>query len=90
MVISDNGRSTINYGDVSIGQQMGKTITIQVHITKDIYHGLLYEHLSCLPSLHESVTQGKSKSHIITAGFSTDLFAISCNAAISHYIRQQD
>ena len=83
MVISDNGRSTINYGDVSIGQQMGKTITIQVHIIKDIYHGLHYKHLSCLPSLHESITPGKLKSHIIsvsvrcpTAGFSPVFLAI--------------
>ena len=32
VVISDNGRPTLDYGDVSIGQQMGKTITIQVRI----------------------------------------------------------
>lgn len=30
VVISDNGRFTVDYGDVSIGQQMNKTITIQV------------------------------------------------------------
>jgi len=31
VVISDNGRATIDYGDVSIGQQMNRTITIQVN-----------------------------------------------------------